>query len=62
VRAALREAGWAVRRGDTFPGLTADHLRVAVRDPGTSRAFAAALAGILAVTRRSATRSPEEHR
>jgi histidinol-phosphate aminotransferase len=47
VRAALRERGWAVRRGDTFPGLSADHLRVAVRDPGTSRAFAAALAGIL---------------
>jgi histidinol-phosphate aminotransferase len=47
VRQALREHGWAVRRGDTFPGLSADHLRVAVRDPDTSRAFAAALAGIL---------------
>ncbi|MFQ1003346.1 Rv2231c family pyridoxal phosphate-dependent protein CobC [Modestobacter sp. SSW1-42] len=47
VRAQLREQGWAVRRGDTFPGLPADHLRVAVRDPGTSRAFAAALAAIL---------------
>jgi histidinol-phosphate aminotransferase len=47
VRAALRERGWAVRRGDTFPGLTPDHLRVAVRDPATSRAFAAALAAIL---------------
>ncbi|RFU22283.1 threonine-phosphate decarboxylase [Geodermatophilus marinus] len=47
VRAALRECGWAVRRGDTFPGLSADHLRVAVRDPGTSRAFAATLTGIL---------------
>jgi histidinol-phosphate aminotransferase len=31
VRAALREAGIAVRRGDTFPGLGPDHLRVAVR-------------------------------
>jgi histidinol-phosphate aminotransferase len=48
VRAELRERGWAVRRGDTFPGLSPDHLRVAVRDPATSRAFAAALAGILA--------------
>ena len=44
VRQALRDRGWAVRRGDTFPGLTADHLRVAVRDPRTSREFAAALA------------------
>jgi histidinol-phosphate aminotransferase len=33
IRAALAEAGIAVRRGDTFPGLTADHLRVAVRHP-----------------------------
>ncbi|MGY1787013.1 Rv2231c family pyridoxal phosphate-dependent protein CobC [Geodermatophilus sp. SYSU D00698] len=47
VRAALRERGWAVRRGDTFPGLSPDHLRVAVRDPATSRAFAADLAAIL---------------
>jgi histidinol-phosphate aminotransferase len=57
VRSALRERGWAVRRGDTFPGLSADHLRVAVRDPGTSRAFAAALAGIL-----DATPASEENR
>jgi histidinol-phosphate aminotransferase len=55
VRLALRDRGWAVRRGDTFPGLSADHLRVAVRDPETSRAFAAALAEIL-----SAVRVPEE--
>jgi histidinol-phosphate aminotransferase len=47
VREALRERGWAVRRGETFPGLSSDHLRVAVRDPGTSRAFAASLAAIL---------------
>ncbi|NEK94603.1 threonine-phosphate decarboxylase [Modestobacter muralis] len=47
VRAQLRDRGWAVRRGDTFPGLSADHLRVAVRDPDTSRAFATALAEIL---------------
>ncbi|MER6992843.1 Rv2231c family pyridoxal phosphate-dependent protein CobC [Saccharopolyspora hirsuta] len=33
VRAELRARGVAVRRGDTFPGLGADHLRVAVRDP-----------------------------
>jgi histidinol-phosphate aminotransferase len=47
VRAALRDRGWAVRRGDTFPGLSPDHLRVAVRDPGTSVALAADLAAIL---------------
>jgi histidinol-phosphate aminotransferase len=51
VRAALRERGWAVRRGDTFPGLSPDHLRVAVRDEATSRAFAAALAEILSPVR-----------
>jgi histidinol-phosphate aminotransferase len=55
VRAALRDRGWAVRRGDTFPGLDADHLRVAVRDPATSLAFAGDLAGIL-----DAVRLPEE--
>ena len=47
VRAALRDRGWAVRRGDTFPGLSPDHLRVAVRDPATSVAFAADLAAML---------------
>ncbi|WP_187344417.1 Rv2231c family pyridoxal phosphate-dependent protein CobC [Aldersonia kunmingensis] len=31
VRKRLRERGIAVRRGDTFPGLSTDHLRVAVR-------------------------------
>jgi histidinol-phosphate/aromatic aminotransferase/cobyric acid decarboxylase-like protein len=51
VRQALRARGWAVRRCDTFPGLDADHLRVAVRDPATSRAFGADLAGILSVVR-----------
>jgi histidinol-phosphate aminotransferase len=31
IRRALRGAGVAVRRGDTFPGLSPDHVRVAVR-------------------------------
>jgi histidinol-phosphate aminotransferase len=43
VRARLRELGFAVRRGDTFPGLGPDWLRVAVRDPATDDAFLAAL-------------------
>jgi histidinol-phosphate aminotransferase len=47
VRQELRNRGWAVRRGDTFPGLTADHLRVAVRRPEVSTAFAAALTDVL---------------
>ena len=47
VREQLRAQGWAVRRGDTFPGLSGDHLRVAVRDPATSGAFAQVLAAIL---------------
>lgn len=49
VRLALRERGYAVRRGDTFPGLGADWLRVAVRDTATTDAFTAALADVLEV-------------
>jgi histidinol-phosphate aminotransferase len=47
VRQALRAKGFVVRRGDTFPGLGADWLRIAVRDRTTSQAFAAALAAVL---------------
>ncbi|GAA1777017.1 Rv2231c family pyridoxal phosphate-dependent protein CobC [Streptomonospora arabica] len=36
LRHRLRESGIAVRRGDTFPGLGPDWLRVAVRDRDTS--------------------------
>jgi histidinol-phosphate aminotransferase len=65
VRAELRARGWAVRRGDTFPGLDAGHLRVAVRDPQTSRAFAGDLAEILGPpppTSRTAPHALEEIR
>ena len=48
VRAALRERGIAVRRADTFPGLTPDHLRVAVRSPAECAPLLTALADILA--------------
>lgn len=48
LRTLLRENGWAVRRGDTFPGLGADWLRVAVRDIPTSQAFATALRAAVA--------------
>ncbi len=47
VRLELRRRGWAVRRGDTFPGLGADWLRIAVRDTATSDAFVAALTEVL---------------
>ncbi|HEX8632426.1 MAG TPA: Rv2231c family pyridoxal phosphate-dependent protein CobC [Catenuloplanes sp.] len=43
LRLALRRRGYAVRRGDTFPGLGTDWLRVAVRDTATTDAFIAAV-------------------
>ncbi|MFH8986223.1 Rv2231c family pyridoxal phosphate-dependent protein CobC [Streptomyces varsoviensis] len=47
VRARLRELGFAARRGDTFPGLGPDHLRLAVRDRATTDRFVVALAKVL---------------
>ena len=47
VRLDLRERGYAVRRGDTFPGLGADWLRIAVRDTATTDAFLATLTDVL---------------
>ncbi|WP_059009431.1 Rv2231c family pyridoxal phosphate-dependent protein CobC [Streptomyces specialis] len=48
LRLRLRERGYAVRRGDTFPGLGPGWLRLAVRDRTTTDALVAALAGALA--------------
>jgi histidinol-phosphate aminotransferase len=48
VRTALRERGIAVRRCDTFPGLDADHLRIAVRSPDQSEPLLTALREVLA--------------
>jgi L-threonine-O-3-phosphate decarboxylase len=47
VRAGLLERGIAVRRAATFPGLTADHLRIAVRTPTDNERLLAALAEVL---------------
>ncbi|MDQ0786257.1 histidinol-phosphate aminotransferase [Streptomyces sp. B3I8] len=44
IRRRLRGLGFAVRRGDTFPGLDGDRwLRLAVRDGRTTEAFLTAL-------------------
>src|SRR6201996_3818846 len=43
VRARLLPRGFAVRRGETFPGLGPGWIRVAVRDTRTSDQFTAAL-------------------
>jgi histidinol-phosphate aminotransferase len=43
VRRRLRVLGYAVRRGDTFPGLDEGWLRLAVRDRGTVDGFLEAL-------------------
>ncbi|MGH3341783.1 MAG: Rv2231c family pyridoxal phosphate-dependent protein CobC [Carbonactinosporaceae bacterium] len=47
VRAALRAKGFAVRRGDTFPGLGPDWLRIAVRDRSTAGVLAETLRQVL---------------
>lgn len=47
VRQALRDKGIAVRRGDTFPGLTNEHWRTAVRDGTATEQLTSALTDIL---------------
>ncbi len=47
VRQVLREEGIAVRRGDTFPGLTAEHWRTAVRDDDSGDRLLAVLRSTL---------------
>ncbi|MFD4632955.1 Rv2231c family pyridoxal phosphate-dependent protein CobC [Streptomyces sp. NPDC058284] len=57
VRERLRGRGFAVRRGDTFPGLGPDWIRVAVRDRATSDRLLGAFSAVLGgpeQTRRSA--------
>ncbi|MEU4694130.1 Rv2231c family pyridoxal phosphate-dependent protein CobC [Actinoplanes sp. NPDC023714] len=47
VRLELRERGYAVRRGDTFPGLGPDWLRIAVRDTATTDGFVQTLTDVI---------------
>lgn len=46
LRGPLADAGFAVRRGETFPGLGPTWLRLAVRSPDVHRALAGALASM----------------
>ncbi|MGC3993091.1 MAG: cobyrinate a,c-diamide synthase [Propionicimonas sp.] len=46
VRPALARAGFAVRRGESFPGLGPTWVRVKVPAPAVADAFVAALAGL----------------
>jgi histidinol-phosphate aminotransferase len=48
LREILRRKGYVLRRGDTFPGLTADHLRIAVRPPAVLNGFVTALTAAVA--------------
>ncbi|MER5216062.1 Rv2231c family pyridoxal phosphate-dependent protein CobC [Streptomyces sp. NPDC002838] len=52
VRRHLRDLGFAVRRGDTFPGLGEEWLRLAVRDRVTVNSFLQALDRALALAHR----------
>jgi histidinol-phosphate/aromatic aminotransferase/cobyric acid decarboxylase-like protein len=47
VVAALRNAGVAVRPASSFPGLTEDHVRIAVRQPSENRRLVEALSEAL---------------
>ncbi len=58
VREALRARGYAVRRGDTFPGLDAGWVRVAVRDPLTTDGLLRELRTVL--TGRATAPAPSE--
>ena len=60
VRLGLRDRGFAVRRGDTFPGLGPDWIRIAVRDEDTHHRLAAAFDDLAGETGSSARRQPPE--
>jgi cobyrinic acid a,c-diamide synthase len=47
LRESLRERGFAVRRGDTFPGLNRQWIRIAVRDGDVTSRLLSTIASIL---------------
>lgn len=47
IRSELRRRGYAVRRGDTFPGLGPQWLRIAVRDTATTDGFVQTLTDVI---------------
>jgi cobyrinic acid a,c-diamide synthase len=47
IRLALRDHGFAVRRGETFPGLGPDWMRIAVREPETTDQLVTALGRLI---------------
>jgi cobyrinic acid a,c-diamide synthase len=49
VRLALRDQGFAVRRGETFPGLGPDWIRIAVREPEVTDQLVAALGRLVRI-------------
>jgi cobyrinic acid a,c-diamide synthase len=49
LRLALRDHGFAVRRGETFPGLGADWIRIAVREPEITDQLVAALGRLVRI-------------
>jgi histidinol-phosphate/aromatic aminotransferase/cobyric acid decarboxylase-like protein len=51
MREALAYKGFAVRRGETFPGLGQQWIRVAVRTPDVSAEFAAAITSLERIRR-----------
>ena len=50
IHTVLRERGYAVRRGDSFPGLGTDWVRIAVRDPHTTDGLLRELQSVLGGT------------
>jgi cobyrinic acid a,c-diamide synthase len=49
IRLALRDHGFAVRRGETFPGLGADWIRIAVREPDVTDQLVTALGRLVRI-------------